>query len=225
MSLNEGIYKLKNGALFAIVGDILALAGIVMAVMSIGLGFNTPDLNAAFVLLGAIFIPFLIATVLGIVAFIFWFQATGKLKQVRDDLGIGRTGMILMIIGILLIVLSMIIAIPIFTMNAPQYQAYGPEMPMPPFAGVMIGMVTFMAIGGLIAIIGTILFGIMLIRLSKVEGVDQGFNTAGILYLIGVVAMLIFAIAGSVLMFVSQVLIYMSASKTLENLKTHQSFS
>ena len=80
------------------------------------------------------------------------------------------------------------------------------------------GMILFMGIGGLIAIIGAILFGIMLLRLSKVEGVDQGFNTAGILYLISVVASVVFAALGSILMFVTLILIYMAADRSLKNI-------
>jgi len=176
-----------------------------------------------FLILGSILIPILIAFILGVIGFVLWFQATGKLKRVSESLGIRRTGMVLQILGIVLLILPMIVAIPLFAVNNPAYYYHEPESFMPAFAGMIIGIMAFMALGGLLIIIGAVLFGVMLLRLSKVEGVDQGFNTAGILYLISLVASIIFAVVGSILMFVTFILIYASADRSLRNLKTQQS--
>ncbi len=225
MSLVEGIEKLKRGAILAIIGDILAIGGIGLAVVSVGVGLNPADIQSMFLILGAVLIPFFIAMVLAIIAFIFWFQATGKLREVQHDLGVGRTGMILQILGTVLMILSMTIAIPLFAVNNPAYYYHEPELFMSAFAGMLIGIMTFMALGGILIIIGAILFGIMLLRLSKIENVDQGFNTAGILYLISIGASVLFAAVGSILMFVALILVYSSANKSLKNLRAQQSLS
>ena len=216
MSLIAGLEKLKKGTILAIAGDLLAIAGIAFIFLSVGLGLNLDNMNVFFVLMGAILIPFLVAIVLGILAFILWFQATGRFREVSDDLRIGRTGMVLQLAGIGLILISILVMIPMLSaVPSPQFR---PEVDFPAIGVMAAGMILFMGIGGLIAIIGAILFGIMLLRLSKVEGVDRGFNTAGILYLISVVASVVFAALGSILMFVTLILIYMAADRSLKNI-------
>ncbi len=225
MDLIDGLEKLKRGALLAIVADILMIAGIGFAILSVGMGINPSEIQKIFLILGSMLIPIFIALILGIIGFVLWFQATRKLKRVNESLGIGRTGMVLQILGIALLILPMIVAIPLFAVNNPAYYYHEPEMFMPAFAGMLIGVMAFMALGGLLIIIGAVLFGVMLLRLSKVEGVDQGFNTAGILYLISLVASIIFAVVGSILMFVTFILIYTSADRTLKNLQSQQPLS
>ena len=225
MSLAEGVDKLKKGSLFAIAADLLTIASIGFAFLSVGIGMSLQDIQKMFLVLGAVLIPFLVALILGIVGFIFWFQATGKLKNADDNLGIGRTGMILQIAGISLMILSMIVAILLFSASHVTRHSFEPQTITPAIGGAFIGMMVFMALGGLLIIVGAILFGIMLLRLSKVEGVDQGFNTAGILYLISIVASVVLAAIGGILMFVSLILIYMAADKSLKNLQSMQTFS
>ncbi len=220
MSLVDGLEKLKKGAILAIAGDLLAIAGIVFAFLSVGAGFNPGDMSVFFMVFGIILIPLLIALVLGILAFVFWFQATGRLKEINDDLGIGRTGMLLQLAGIALILLSLLSIIPILSAAPPPH--YQPGMDFPAIGAMAVGMVLFMGVGGLIAIIGAILFGIMLLRLPKVEDVDQGFSTAGIFYLISIVASVVFAAAGIILMFVTLILIYIAADRSLKNLQSHR---
>ncbi len=225
MSLVDGLEKLKTGAMLAIIGDVLAIAGVIFAVASVGTGINPADIQSIFLVLGVILIPFLIAMILAIIAFILWFQATGKLKEIKDDLGIGRTGMILQLIGLLLMIASVVIVFPVFFASSSQIHSFESEMIWPTIGAMAFGMMALMGLGGLIIVSGAILFGIMLLRLSKVEGVDQGFNTAGILYLIGIGASVLFAAVGSILMFAALVLIYMSANRSLKNLNSSQSLS
>ena len=110
--LVEGLRKLRTGALLSIVSTILAFVGLAVIFASVGFAVST-DPNAIMAMLGtaAIGLGLLAATlVLSLIAFILWFMATGHFK--RHDpvkLGIGRLGMILVVVGIILVLAMMVV--------------------------------------------------------------------------------------------------------------------
>ncbi len=212
MDLEMGLKKLRTGALLAIVGDLVAIVGVALAFASMGMamGMNSPQ--AALLFAGTLALPMLAAAVLGLIAFIFWFQATGYLKKVNSELGIGRTGMVLQIVGIAVMLLSMLLMAGSLAAARSGFNA---------MTGAMMGLLGFMFLGGFLILVGAILFGIMILRLAKVPEVDPGFQTAGIVYIVAIVSSLIpyVSVVGWILMFVALILIYSYAGRSLESLQ------
>lgn len=71
--------------------------------------------------------------------------------------------------------------------------------------------------GGILVLIGAILFGIMLIRMDEVE---SGFKIAGILLIAGIILDFISGGIGLIIMIVSMVLVYTSSKSALKPYKT-----
>ncbi len=71
--------------------------------------------------------------------------------------------------------------------------------------------------GGILVLIGAILFGIMLIRMDEVE---SGFKIAGILLIAGIILNFISGGIGLIIMIVSMVLVYTSSKSALKPYKT-----
>jgi hypothetical protein len=72
-------------------------------------------------------------------------------------------------------------------------------------------------VGGILVLIGAILFGIMLIRMDEVE---SGFKIAGILLIAGIILNFISGGIGLIIMIVSMVLVYTSSKSALKPYKT-----
>ena len=155
--------------------------------------------------------------ILLLIGFIYWFTAAVDLENYNSGLGIGKTGVILIIIGIILAIVGVLSLI---GMGA-AYLGMA-EHPYPGMGAMAFGgLIFFLGIGGLLVLIGWILFSIMLIRLGDLEEVSDTIHTAGILYLIGIVLSLIpfLNVIGSILILVAVVMIYTGAGSTLDNLR------
>ncbi len=201
--LIKGLRGLKNGALVNLVSIGLSVIGLAIAMKTVH-AFRDPKMALmAFMALGSVVILLLISTALGIVSFIFYFNATGHLKRYKADLGIGRTGMILLLAGIILLFIGMFIII-----GVASYQPFTALLTLP----------ILMIVSAILLIIGAVFFGIMLMRLGETHEVSSGFKTAGILYIIGLILSFFLGVVGGIVGVISTVLIYKSAKESLSSL-------
>ncbi|MGB9631230.1 MAG: DUF973 family protein [Candidatus Methanodesulfokora sp.] len=236
--LIEGIERLKNGALVSILSIFLGIAAFIVLlaflpqkILNMSLYLNITEVNrtvvsfigkrlvAALPYLAASGIMLIIAAVLAIASFILFFMATGSLKRYNEDLGLGRMGLIIVLISLFLPLLILVGGILI----APAPMGEGRHFPrFPVLMPAMLIMILLIILSSLLMIIGLILFSIMLIRLPKEGDVDEGFKTAGIIMAAGSVLMLIplISIIGLVLFMVALILIYTSAKSSLKKLRS-----
>ncbi len=249
--LRRGLNRLKLGALFYITAFILAFVGIA-AIFSLpgvfslitqsfseelsgspalpGLPGYTPRAPLIAIhpkllaVLGVSALLLLIAGILGVISFVLWFMATGDLKRYRKRLGIGRTGMILQILAVIIIIVCVVGLIAFSAVSAGQLIF---EKPLFGASTVMmvLGVLGVVVIGAILAIIGSIMFGLMLMRMPE-EGLDSGFKKAGIIYLVGMVTSLIpfVSLISWILDLTSAVLVYRSSKRSLESLHEGTSF-
>jgi len=202
--LIKGLRGLKNGALVNLISIALVLVA-VLSVMGTVSGLRDPKMAMlALMALGSFLVLLLAAIALGIVGFILYFEATGHLKRYNPSLGIGRTGMSLQVLGIVLLFLSVFIIA-------------GVALAHKPYAAVLAFPILAL-LSAVLLIVGAVLFGIMLMRLGDVPGVSSGFRTAGIIYLVGLVLSFLFEPVGSILGIVATVLIYKSAKDSLSSI-------
>jgi hypothetical protein len=179
---------------------------------------NPTMMASAFI--GALASLILIGTLIGIlllVGFIYWFMSAGRLKEYDQRLGIGRTGVLLVVIGIILLIFGgAIAATSLLTLSKHMISEGIPYYGL----AALGGFIAILGIGGILIFIGWILFSIMLMRLGDLEDVSGSIHTAGILYLIGVILSIIpYAnFIGLILTLVAVILIYTGAGETLNRL-------
>ncbi len=201
--LIEGIYYLKKGAMLNLVA--IGLMFISLLYMGLTVGFVNPEDPNAFLLalsaMGSLIFAIVVSVILSIIGFIIYFKATGHLKNYNRELGIGRTGMVLQIVGIALIFLPLL-----FLTLAIATKSEG-------LVAVAVGFILLAFAGVVMIIVGAVFFGIMLLRLGDV---DSGFKTAGIIYLVGMVLSFVLGVIGQILGIISTYLIYSSSKRFLE---------
>ncbi|RZN63693.1 MAG: hypothetical protein DSO07_10930 [Thermoproteota archaeon] len=229
--LTEGIERLKNGALISVLSIVFGIAAFLlllavlphMRFLNISLYSNITTMNRTIIsiferkLVGAL--PYIavsglmliLSAILAIASFVLFFMATGNLKKYSEKFGIGRIGLIIVLLSLLLV----LVAVPsAFLTTGIKY--------LPSFPALMLMTIALVFLSILLSAVGQILFSIMLIRLSEEKDVDEGFRIAGIL--LAVSAILIFipfiSIAGLVLDLVALILIYTSAKNSLNKLKS-----
>ena len=229
--LTEGIERLKNGALISVLSIVFGIAAFLlllavlphMRFLNISLYSNITTMNRTIIsiferkLVGAL--PYIaisglmliLSAILAIASFVLFFMATGNLKKYSEKFGIGRIGLIIVLLSMLLV----LVAVPsAFLTTGIKHLSSFPVLMLMTIALVFLSI--------LLSAVGQILFSIMLIRLSEEKDVDEGFRIAGIL--LAVSAILIFipfiSIAGLVLDLVALILIYTSAKNSLNKLKS-----
>jgi hypothetical protein len=229
--LTEGIERLKNGALISVLSIVFGIAAFLlllavlphMRFLNISLYSNITTMNRTIIsiferkLVGAL--PYIaisglmliLSAILAIASFVLFFMATGNLKKYSEKFGIGRIGLIIVLLSMLLV----LVAVP------SAFLTIGIKH-LPSFPVLMLMTIALVFLSILLSAVGQILFSIMLIRLSEEKDVDEGFRIAGIL--LAVSAILIFipfiSIAGLVLDLVALILIYTSAKNSLNKLKS-----
>ncbi len=225
--LIRGLSDLKTGALFSLIVYALSflVTLIVLAMMPhmtlLGMSprmVPTTSLAAFLGALSLIVVMGIIILVLAILAFYKFYKATGHLKEYdAPRLGIGRTGILISLAGLGVIVIGFLILIASLASmgTSTGYQALGG------FLGSLLAFIGLIIIAAVLIIIGSILFGVMVMRLAEVDGLDPGFKWAGILYIAGVILGLIpnLGIVGTILGLVSTILIYTYSKNSLEALK------
>ena len=152
-------------------------------------------------------------------AFYKFYKATGYLKEYdAPRLGIGRTGILISLAGLGVAVIGLLVLVAsVASIEAStRYQTFGSLL------GLLFAIMGLLIIAAVLILIGSILFGIMVMRLGEVEGLDPGFKWAGILYIAGIILGLIpkLGIVGTILELVSAILIYTYSKNSLEALKS-----
>ncbi len=196
--LNDGMDNLRKGSLAYLLAVVVSWASIIPLMAT---GFTAGDLmNPALIAsLGALAILIVAAIVLGIASFVYLFIATGALRRVNEKYGIGRKGLLLILVGLILFSFSLILALFAAATGASD-----------DIALVIVGIIRLLwIIAAVLLLIGVILFGIMLLRL---EGVDTRFKTAGIIYLIGIIV--------PFLIIVAMILVYSAANRAIKGAKS-----
>lgn len=209
--LIEGLKDLKTGAMVSLISIVLVLVSLVLIFGSVGM-INPENPQAFLVAMGALgsfAILILIAVILGIIGFVMYFMATGHLKRYDPKLGIGWWGMVLQLVGLILMFVPILLLVGVVVSNPHANGA---------IAGAVLASLGLLIIGGLMIIVGAILFGIMLMRLGEDPNVESGFKTAGIIYLVGIVLSFIAGAIGEILGIVTTILIYINAKNSLERL-------
>jgi len=220
-SLLSGLKNLKLGALMELIAVLLVIISLVVLFFSIPSPTPmspyppTGMMNLALLLPAMLLV--LVALVLVLVSYIIIFKATGDLKRYSPSrLGIGRTGMILQLLGLILIFLCVIAMVPTFA-------AIGPNIGINEVFTVLGAIAILVVIAVVLLIVGSILFGVMVMRLSEVEGLDPGFKTAGILYIASVILSIIpvISVIGGILALVSMILIYIYSNSSIKRLESY----
>ncbi|RDD52779.1 MAG: DUF973 family protein [Candidatus Korarchaeota archaeon NZ13-K] len=214
--LRMGLSDLRKGALFNLIGYAMLLVAM-MAMLSFlpmilqlpSLGYipysdmMLPKLGLTEVLL--ILLPLLIALLIGLMGFYYFFRSTGHLKRFdAPRLGIGRTGMTLQLIGLIAIIVGL--PATIFSIAIAPYGSFA--------IYALFGMLGIALVAVALLIVGDLLFGVMLIRMGEVEGLAE-FKTAGIIYVVGPILTLIplISFVGLLLDIVAQILIYVYSGR------------
>jgi len=222
-SLVEGLKDLRTGALL----EILSVVMLIVAFIPLFTMFPTPDvmgretmpplglmITQALLILALVFI----AVALSIVSFYKFYKAASHFKDYDPSrLGIGKTGVTLTIIAIVILIVSLLVMMGAISSMAP---SSGLRMAENLLLGTFTSMIFVMLIAAILALVGSILFGIMIMRLGEVEGLEPGFRTAGIIYIVSIVISLIpfIAVVGFVLSLVSLILIYSYSGSSLKAL-------
>ncbi len=222
-SLVEGLKDLRTGALL----EILSVVMLIVAFIPLFTMFPTLDvmgretmpplglmITQALLILALAFI----AVALSIVSFYKFYKAASHFKDYDPSrLGIGKTGVTLIIIAIVILIVSLLVMIGAISSMAP---SSGLRMAENLLLGTFTSMIFVMLIAAILALVGSILFGIMIMRLGEVEGLEPGFRTAGIIYIVSIVISLIpfIAVVGFVLSLVSLILIYSYSGSSLKAL-------
>ena len=231
-SLVDGLRKLRTGALLQIIAVVISIIIFIYMFISVGaLMLFSPRMLTGTVLptlVGAA-ITGIVSGILSLIGFIYWFRATNSLREYNPDrLGIGRTGIILTVIGLILVILGGIVVIGSSllthistTTSSTTLTMRSASITAPHATFIILGFVAILGAGGILAFIGWILFSIMLIRLGNLENVSSSLHTAGILYLIGFILSLIpfIGIVGGILILVAVIFIYTGSGDTLNQLK------
>lgn len=186
--VDDGLKMMRRGSFMYLLAFFILLLAIAFTIVTFK-DYKAPEfMKRAFIAALGIFVTFIMEIMLAVMGFIYFFIAAEKLRKVNQDYGIGRKGMILQLFGFCLIFVLMPLAFLLKEFNNP--------------------LILLLAItGAVVILIGVIFFGIMLLRMKDL---DRGFETAGILYLIG--------IAIPILIVFAMISIYMSSSRAMKRL-------
>ncbi len=218
--LMRGLSDLKTGALFSLLVNVLVFLTMLtllvmmphMAMLETGPGMvSATGIVALLGALSLIVVMGIALLVLAILALYKFYRATGYLREYDPKrLGIGRTGIVLSLAGLGVVVIGILI----LALSIPASSELGVAWPIFAFLGLVI-------VAAVLIIVGSILFGVMVMRLGEVEVLDPGFRWAGILYVAGIILGLIpgLGIVGAILGLVSTILIYIYSKSSLETLK------
>ncbi|MET1101089.1 MAG: hypothetical protein ABWW69_01225 [Pyrodictiaceae archaeon] len=214
-----GLHRLRDGAILSTIGFSLIFFSSISFILMWGVvkppmafihvwtdsmphpepgPFPHPGIMVASII--GVLLAVLAGLVLQLVAFFIWLGASRLLRDYDPNrLGLGYTGMMLELAGFIVLIAGMLAAIVMGFQGAP-------------IAGVVLMASLFL--GGVLVFIGIIFFGVMLLRLPEVEGVDPGFKAAGILFILSIIPGI-----GLLLAAVSAILIYMASSRSLARLR------
>ncbi len=201
--LAEGAKLNLLAALLAVVGSIAVAAGAYVALQgSSGVGHAARHAASNPGSIGVMIIVSILIVMLAsfALAFMGWLklhEGAGALAAYKPDYAIGATGVKLVLAGVAIGILSVIAGLALLAGGG--------------WAIALLGV----SIATLVMLIGFVLFGVMLFRL---EEVDPGYKTAGLLLILGIVLSLVrpLAFIGAILQLAGFYLIYSTSKRVLE---------
>ena len=237
-SLVSALKDLKLGSILSILSDALGIISVLPILLSLPRMFmraETPREMWRQMMPSIVptILLFAVALVIGIISLYFWFRASNNFKRHDERLGIGKVGAILSIIGTGILIISLLV---LFAILPQIISTIGSMIEMP--AGVdeaagrqlamrflsLIPVVMVMLLGGLIYLIGWVLYGVMVMRLGEIQGLNPDFKYAGILMIAGSLLSFIgnLAIIGLVLELVSLIMILVYSDMSIKSLTSPQ---
>ncbi|MEM4582074.1 MAG: DUF973 family protein [Candidatus Korarchaeum sp.] len=226
--LRKGLPDLKVGALLSLLANVILLVALLSSLSRLPMyppTLGQPELLfLAFMVASASFMLLVVvaALVTSLVALFKFLRAAGHLKRFdAPKLGVGRIGVLLEIVGVVMALLGLIASMSLSMTSAPltgsRYSSSS--------VGAVIGLVLALVVGAIGTVIGKILFSVMLMRLGEVEGLDSGFENSGILYLadtlvafIALIASNLVSLLALILEIVAFILIYRCSENSLRSL-------
>lgn len=123
------------------------------------------------------------------------------------------------LIGLVIIVVDLLF---LFVLAAIPYGAESTKL-----TPIILVLISALLAGAVLIVIGIWRFGTMLIRLSEIEGIEDGFKVAGILYMVAWLLKIIKSISintsenmiGDTALFVALILIYTYSKRSIEKLQ------
>jgi len=230
-SIIAALKDLKLGSILSILSGVLGIISVLPILLSLPRMFmrtETPREMLRQIMPGIVpaALLFAAALVIGIISLYFWFRASNNFKRYDERLGIGKIGAILSIIGISIIVISLLILLAtlpqIVSMIGMPMDAVGEQLAMRFLS--LIPAVIVMLLGALIYSIGWILYGVMVMRLGEIQGLNPDFKYAGIIMIAGSLLSFIgdLAIVGLVLELVSLIMISVYSDMSIKSLTSPQ---
>ena len=162
-----------------------------------------------------------------LVTYFYWYKGSSYLSNYNSSkFSIGKTGIFLMLIGLISALPGLIGVAYLFGSFFPMFGWSGSDMGtgMNPvaFSMALFGIIFIPGVVGfLLMFLGIILFSIMLMRLGDEEGLSQKLKTSGILMLIAIILSFIpiASFVAGFLVFLSLVFMYLGAGESERNLK------
>lgn len=219
--LMRGLHDLRTASLLSLIASIILLAILIVSLGMMGIFFEISEmphrLGSMLAALSGLLIGIFVALVLEIIAFYKFFTATGHLKSYDPArLGIGRTGVILELAGLIIIIIGFALMLPFLSSIEAQYGA--PES----IIASLFAYLGVLLLGALMIVVGAVLFSVMLMRLGELEGVDKQVKWAGLFYLVGILLSLIpfISIISVVLEIVALIMLYSGCGSSLKSLSS-----
>ena len=194
MYLRSGLSYLRRGAIFGIMTHLLT---------SIILAYFLVDPRNLLVDIRKILPQTILLVSIPFLSFLLLFiKAASLLRRFDVRLGIGRAGLFLELIGLLIILLW------IFTSPVSDSRTE-----------FISWILTFLPLffGALLLFLGGLGFSMMVMMLGEIEGLEEGFRLAGIIYMAGIFFSLTIPIAGQAMNLLSMILIYVYSRRSLRS--------
>ncbi len=191
--LISGLRGLERGAL-------VNLASFILALITSALTLTVPLLAKPDSLL-LLLISILVIFALIVIGYTLYLDAAGHLKRYDGRLGVGWRGMIVQLAGITLFLLSSIITL-VVAVTVERF--------------VLTVFLSLALLSLLLIVVGSVMFGVMLTRLADISQISSGFESAGILYIVG--SVLIILLIGAVIWIIATALIYLNARSSLKEI-------
>ncbi len=220
--LVKGLTDLKRGSLIVFVATIFNI--VVLSIIFLIQGLFPLDFTDVFSSSPLFFSSLIMApAVLNLLGFIYFYNACKYLEEVESSqFGVGKIGSILMIIGAFLILVfsKFIPGVNLYQMAFESHEAT---------FGFSIGELLIINIVletpfNYVVVLGSIFFGLMLIRLGEYGQVSNLVNKAGLLLIISFAMALVPAGAyiGSYILLAAMVILFMGAYKSIKQLNSEQ---
>lgn len=225
---------LRLGSLLALLSDILLIASFLPLLMSMPTIFWRISRQEAQTSLRDLLVPMmpmavsalalaLAALVLGLVGLYLWYRASSSFKLYDEaKFSLGRIGAAMSIAGTLVLAISLA-AIFYFLLSLPPRYERPPEWGIRALAALLPG-VAGLLLGVIVYVIGWILYGIMVMRLSEIPGLSQDFRYAGILMIAGTVLSMLgsLGVIGVLVEMASLIMIFVYSDTAIKGLSPSQ---